>query len=299
MSKVIVTGGAGFIGSHLVDRLVDEDYDVVVLDDESADKDQFYWNLRANNRKRNIKHINCSACDDVECIFHLAADTQIQPSIENPSKTFENNIMGTQRVLEAARKNKIKKVILSSTSAVYGNNHPPHNEKMEVECLNPYATSKYCAEKLCKMYYELYGIQTISLRYFNVYGDRMPTRGSYCPVVSIFQQQLQRNEPVTICGDGEQRRDFVHVSDVVNANMLAMNINNNRCYGDVFNIGTGNSYTVNQVADLMGATEKINIPERKGEIKESFCDNTKVKTFLAWKPKHRLEKYLDPKEVQV
>jgi len=296
--KVIVTGGAGFIGSHLVDRLVREDYDVVVFDDESADKEHFYWNPKAENRKRSIKHIDCSVCDGVDCIFHLAADTQIQPSIENPSRTFENNIMGTQLVLEAARKHKIKKVVFSSTSAVYGNNWPPHDEKMDVECMNPYATSKYCAEKLCKMYYELYGIQTICLRYFNVYGDRMPTKGSYCPVISIFQQQLAKNEPLTICGDGTQKRDFVHVSDVVNANMLAMNIDNNRCYGNVFNIGTGNTYTVNQVADLMGAKERVSIPERQGEIRESSCDNTKAKMLLAWKPKKCLEEYLQPEEVQ-
>ena len=290
--KVLVTGGAGFIGSNLVDRLVNENYNVVVFDDESADKDKFYWNPKADNRKKSIKHIDCSVCDNVDCIFHLAADTQIQPSIENPSRTFENNIMGTQLVLEAARKHKIKKVILSSTSAVYGNNWTPHNERMDVKCMNPYATSKYCAEKLCKMYYELYGIQTVCLRYFNVYGDRMPTKGSYCPVISIFQQQLQRNEPLTICGDGEQERDFVHVSDIVNANILAMNIDNNRCYGNVFNIGTGKTYTVNQVADLMGAKERVSIPERQGEIKMSLADINKSRRVLNWEPKTNLQEWL-------
>jgi UDP-glucose 4-epimerase len=294
--KVIVTGGAGFIGSHIVDRLINDGHDVIVFDNESADRDIFHWRDEANNRKRDIQHLDGSVCDGVDCIFHLAAQTQIQPSIENPKQTCITNYMGTLHVLEAARKHNIKRVVMSSTSAVYGDHIPPHHEEMEVECLNPYAVTKYGAEHLCKLYYHLYGIETIIFRYFNVYGDRMPTKGSYAPVIGIFLKQHANGEPLTIVGDGTQIRDFVHVSDVVEANILAMETTNKRCFGNVMNVGTGNGVTVMEIAKLVGENEIKYIPERIGEIKESVCDNKKINALLSWAPKQKLSSWINNNE---
>jgi len=296
MKRIIVTGGAGFIGSHIVDRLIDDGHDVSVFDNESANRENFHWNSSPHATKMQMDITarflpNSPLMKDADVIFHLAAETQIQPSIEDPLKTCDVNYMGTLNILECARKNNIRRVILSSTSAVYGRNCPPHDEKLSVDCMNPYSASKFGAEQLCKMYYELYGIETVIFRYFNVYGDRMPTKGSYAPVISIFLNQKENGKPLTVIGDGMQKRDFVHVSDVVEANILAMETTNPICLANPMNVGTGKSYTVMEVANMVGGNIEY-IPERVGEIKESLCENKKIKSLLNWNSKQDLESWI-------
>lgn len=293
MSKIIVTGGCGFIGSHLVDRLVDMGHEVIVFDDESSGNRPYH----NESSQRYLFDItadflpNCPVLKDTDVIFHLAAKTQVQYSIDEPVETYKTNHTGTLSILEAARKNNIRRVILSSTAAIYGDNDPPHSERHEQRCLSPYAFSKYSAENLCKMYNDVYGVETISLRYFNVYGDRMPMGGSYSPVISKFLQQRDNNEPLTITGDGKQQRDFVHVSDVVSANIHAMQTDNDRCFGNVFNVGSGVSYSISEIASLISPNIDY-INAREGEVKDSLADINKTKAMLRWKPRIELDQWI-------
>ena len=296
MGKILVTGGCGFIGSHIVDKLVEMGHEVIVFDNESSGNEPHY-NKSSKRYQFDITAEflpNTPIIKGLDCIFHLAAKTKVSTSIDEPFETYDTNHKGTISILEAARKNNIKRVIFSSTSAVYGDNDPPHSEKDKHRCLSPYAFSKYSAENLCKMYNNIYGIETISLRYFNVYGDRMPTSGSYAPVISRFLQQKNSNEPLTITGDGNQTRDFVHVSDVVNANVIAMETDNNRCFGNVFNVGSGVSYSVNQVASFISPNIEY-IKAREGEVHNSQSDINKTKAMLQWEPKVKLDQWIKEK----
>jgi UDP-glucose 4-epimerase len=298
--KCLVTGGAGFIGSNLVDRLILEGHDVTVIDNESSDAhDHFYWNPLANNYKYNIcDYIMCSDVfkrHNPDVVFHIAAEARIQPCIEDPLKAVESNMVGTATILELCRRYKVKKVMYSSTSSAYGlKNSCPLSEDMPNDCLNPYSVSKVSGEELCKMYSSLYNLETIIFRYFNVYGERQPLKGQYAPVIGIFQRQKKNNEPLTIVGDGEQRRDFTHVSDVVNANILAATkkfeewqTENTKQYlykfGQIYNVGTGTNYSVNEIAKLIGGNT-INIPARLGEARITLANIDKIKKHLNWKP---------------
>ena len=194
--KCLVTGGAGFIGSNLVDKLISLDYDVIVIDNESAEEnEQFYWNQDAINYKYDICNYNKirPLFHGVDYVFHLAAQSRIQPSIINPNITVKVNCEGTLNVLNAAKENNISKIIYSSTSSYYGlKNASPSKENMSRDCLNPYSYTKVFGEDLCKMYHQLYNIDIFVLRYFNVYGERQPTKGQYAPVIGIFQKQFKR-----------------------------------------------------------------------------------------------------------
>lgn len=306
--RYLVTGGAGFIGSNLVDRLVNEGHDVTVIDNESASSNEcFYWNEKANNYKYDI--CDYTMCSDVferhspEVVFHLAAEARIQPTIEDPLKAIETNVVGTGTMLQLCRKHGVKRLVYSSTSSAYGlKNNPPLKETMPNDCLNPYSVSKTAGEELCKMYSKLFGLQTVIFRYFNVYGERQPVKGTYAPVVGIFQKQKVANQPLTIVGDGEQRRDFTHVSDVVEANILAatkifdewqINGTENTIYqyGQIYNIGTGTNHSVNEIAKLIGG-ESIHIPARLGEARITLADISKTKRELGWIPKIKLEDWL-------
>jgi len=308
--KVLVTGGAGFIGSNLVDRLIADGHKVVVIDNESSDAhDQFYWNPAAQNYKYDINDYTRirKLYEGVDTVFHLAAEARIQPCIENPLKAVEANVLGTASVLQCARVCGVKRVIYSSTSAAYGlKNTPPLVETMPNDCLNPYSVTKTSGEELCKMYSKLYGLETIVFRYFNVYGERQPLRGQYAPVIGIFLRQRAAGEPMTIVGDGDQRRDFTHVSDVVEANIRASQftapdydiIDIESCrihrgweWGQIYNIGTGVNYSVNEIAALMGG-ETVNIPPRLGESRITLANASKAKTHLGWTPKVCLEDWI-------
>jgi UDP-glucose 4-epimerase len=284
--RYLVTGGAGFIGSNLVDKLIQLKNEVVVIDNESSSAhEKFYWNKRAKNYKYDI-------CDyelirhlftDVDVVFHMAAESRIQAAIHNPMRTMMVNTIGTCNILQIAREAEIKRVVLSSTSAIYGTNPPPLDEDMPRDCLNPYATSKCASEDLCKMYTHLYGMETVSLRYFNVYGPRQPIKGRYAPVLGIFLRQKAEEKPMTIIGTGQQRRDFVHVSDVIRANLLAADLENKDIVGELFNIGTGINYSILELATMIGG-EKAFVPPREGEVAVSMADNSKAKLLLNWQP---------------
>jgi UDP-glucose 4-epimerase len=253
--KSLVTGGAGFIGSNLVDRLLELGHEVVVIDNEYSDvHEQFYWNDKAQNYKYDIRDYENTRplYDGVDYVFHIAAEARIQPAIVNPIQAVSINSVGTCTVLQCAREAGVKRVMYSSTSSAYGLNTSPNIETQPDDCLNPYSVSKVNGEKLCRMYTSLYGLPTIIFRYFNVYGERQPLKGQYAPVVGIFLRQMKSGEALTIVGDGNQRRDFTHVSDVVNANILgATKEIDSEMYGQVFNVGTGNNYSVNQVSRMI------------------------------------------------
>ena len=287
----VVTGGAGFIGSNLVSMLLERGDMVVVIDNESANThDEVYWNSNAINIKGDITDFNLlkNACTDADCIYHLASDISIQYSIENPTKTYKNNLIGTLNVLEVARVLGIRKVVFSSTAAIYGSTSEPCVETDRPDPLNPYSVSKLAGENLMKMYNDLYGIETVSLRYFNVYGPRQAYKGQYAPVIGIFQKQKNEGKPLTIVGDGGQSRDFVHVADVASANILVSETNT----VGVFNVGTGIEYTINQIADLTNnSAGKTTIPSREGEARRSVSDSSKLKN-IGWQPRISLEAWI-------
>ena len=294
--KAIVTGGCGFIGSNLVDSLVQKDVEVIVIDNQSADcHDQVYQNNNASYHKYDINDYGLiePLFTDVDYVFHLAAEARIQPTIENPRLAMQTNVLGACNVLEASRKHNIKRVMYSSTSSAYGlKNDPPHIENMHRDCLNPYSVSKCAGEDLCKMYYSLYGLETVIFRYFNVYGERQPTKGQYAPVIGIFQRQHSNGEPMTVVGDGLQTRDYVHVSDVVEANILMALHEDKSCFGQIFNVGVGNNYSVLDIVNMIDDNADYeHITSRTGEARHTLADNEKLKSF-GWAPKVQLKEWV-------
>ena len=282
--KSLVTGGAGFIGSNLVDKLLALGHEVVVIDNEYSDAhDQFYWNDKAQNYKFDICDYENTRplYDGVDYVFHFAAEARIQPAVKNPIKAVQINAVGTCTVLQCAREAGVKRVMYSSTSSAYGlANEPPNVETQPEDCLNPYSVSKVAGEKLCKMYSDLFGLPTVIFRYFNVYGERQPLKGQYAPVIGIFLRQKAAGEPLTIVGDGEQRRDFTHVSDVCNANILAATTDvSEDAFGQVYNIGCGMNYSVNQIADMI-SDNQVNIPERLGESRVTKANSGRMRETL-------------------
>lgn len=293
--KSLVTGGAGFIGSNLVDRLLEMGHEVVVIDNEHSDAhDQFYWNDKAQNYKYDIRNYENTRplYNGVDYVFHIAAEARIQPAIENPIEAVSINSVGTVTVLQCAREAGVKRVMYSSTSSGYGMNESPNIETQPDDCLNPYSVSKVNGEKLCKMYTNLFNLPTVCFRYFNVYGERQPIRGQYAPVIGIFLRQRDAGEPLTIVGDGNQRRDFTHVSDVVTANIMAAISNVEwEMFGQVYNIGTGTNHSVNQIARMI-SDNKINIPPRIGEARVTLANIQKTKKTFGWEPKVKLDEWI-------
>ena len=285
MTKSLVTGGCGFIGSHVVDYLVDKGHDVVVVDNCSANNDEFYENDQVDYSGADITdyHAIREVITGVDCVFHLAAESRLQPAIENPIEAVTKNCVGTTVMLQAARDAGVRRFVYSSTSSGYGNNPAPSVETQPDDCLNPYSASKVAAEKFCKMYYELYGLNTVSLRYFNVFGERSPTRGQYAPVVGIFQRQKEAGEPLTIVGDGSQRRDFIYVKDVARANYLASIMPLKGCFGEVFNVGSGKNYSIQEIADLVSDNQQY-LPKRSGEMDTTLANIDKIKSVIGWEP---------------
>jgi UDP-glucose 4-epimerase len=293
--KCIVTGGAGFIGSHIVDKLVNDNYEVTVIDNETSQvHNNFYYNNKAKYYKLDIADYENTRTlyENVDYVFHCAAESRIQPSINNPLLAVKTNTLGTATVLQCSREANVKKVIYSSTSSGYGRiNNPPLNETMPDDCLNPYSVSKVAGEKLCKMYTDLFGLKTIIFRYFNVYGPREPLKGPYAPVVGLFIRQFKARQSLTIVPPGTQRRDFTHVDDVVSANMLAMTHDDHNLYGTVFNVGTGINYSVLELADMISKST-VFIDSRLGEAKETLANNNKLKETFGWQPTKNIEEYI-------
>mgnify|MGYP002639466546 FL=1 len=290
--KAIVTGGAGFIGSHMVDLLVKNNYEVVVLD-----------NL-VNGRLENIEHhkgkvefIRVDIGDyeasldeyfvNVDYVFHYAALADIVPSINNPIKYHKANVDGTIRVLEASRKSKnLKKFVYAASSSCYGipDVYPtPENSPILPEY--PYAHTKTVAEQYVMHWGQLYNMPVVSMRFFNVYGVRHRTSGTYGAVFGVFLAQLLNDKPLTIVGDGEQTRDFTYVTDIVDACFLA---SQSEITQEIFNVGSDNTYSINHLADLLGG-ERIYIPKRPGEPDCTYADISKIKSTLGWTPKVSFE----------
>jgi UDP-glucose 4-epimerase len=231
--------------------------------------------------------------DGVDYVFHIAAEARIQPAIFNPIEAVSINSVGTCTVLQCAREAGVKRVVYSSTSSGYGMNQSPNVETQPDDCLNPYSVSKVSGEKLCKMYTNLYGLPTILFRYFNVYGERQPLKGQYAPVVGIFLRQRAAGEPLTIVGDGNQRRDFTHVRDVVQANILAATTKvDSDAFGQLYNVGTGNNYSINQIATMI-SDNIINIAPRPGESRVTLANNQKLRRTFGWEPTIKLEDWIN------
>lgn len=276
MSNVLVTGGCGFVGSNLVDILVDQGHRVVVIDDLSDGKKE-NCNSNAKYYFDDFKKIlNQSFQEDIDVIYHLAAEARIQPSFSKPLYTCENNSYGTAIVCEYARKNDCM-VVYAGSSSFYGGVY-----------LNPYAFAKWQGEEVIRMYSKVYGIKSGIARFFNVYGPRNPLIGQYTPVVAIFEQQYMNKKPLTIVGTGEQRRDFTHVYDICHG-LIA--ISKSDRYAEVFNLGTGMNHSINELADMFGTRKKY-LPARPGEAKITKADISKSVEVLDWRPTRRLEKYV-------
>lgn len=305
---VLVTGGAGFIGSHLVDELMVQGCEVIALDDLSEGKTENLKRWEGNKKFTFVKgsildyDLLKKATDHVSCVFHLAADSRIQTGVSDPRHSIETNVVGTSNVAEACRQNGVSRIVYSASSSAYGRINDTTfglNERMPTDCLNPYSVSKKAGEDIMDVYHRLYGISTVSLRYFNVYGPRHQEEGRYATVIAIFRKQYRNKKKLTIVGDGDQRRDFTFIGDVVKANMLAMM---NREATGVFNIGTGKNHSINDIAEkvigLPAHTEYWHeyteyIAERLGEARITLADNTKAKNVLGWKPSVSLEQGLE------
>jgi len=289
----LVTGGAGFIGSHIVDKLLQLGHQVICVDNESAEcHEQFYWNDNADNHKIDICDYQSmeSIFTNIDAVFHVASDARIQPAILNPKRSIENNVLGTLNMLELSRKNNVQKFVYSSTSSVYGKKSAiPNIETQPSDPLTPYSTAKVFGENLCRVYNNLYSVNTISFRYFNVYGDRQPLKGQYAPVIGLFQKQKNNNQALTIVGDGTQRRDFTHVSDIVEANILALSMSDG--FGEVYNIGYGKNYSILEIASMI--SDKIEfIPPRPGEVDQTLSNTDKFKSKTKWDPKVSLNDWI-------
>lgn len=277
--KALVTGGAGFVGTNLIKRLLKDEHKVVSLDNYTT-------GLEKNEQEGCIYH-NVDIRDAVDfdffmekpdVIFHLAALPRIQPSFDYPAITFEANVLGTMNILEWARKN--------NTPVVYAGSSSTHGGVYK----NPYTFTKWQGEELCKMYSEIYDLPTSICRFYNVYGPHHLTEGEYCTVIGIFEKQYQDNEPLTITSDGEQRRDFTHVDDIVDGLM--------RCSehftfkGEEFELGYGENFSINVIADSFDGTKQY-IDERPGEVRETLCTDKKAHELLGWKPTRNILDYIE------
>jgi UDP-glucose 4-epimerase len=284
MAFYVVTGGAGFIGSHLCEALLKQGHRVRVVDNfitgrhENLPQGVELW-------EEDIRYFEklTEAFAGADGVFHVAALPRVPYSIEYPIETSANNIMGTLNVLVAARDAKVKRVVYSASSSAYGvQAKMPLTPDMAPNPMNPYAVQKYVGEIFAKQFSMLYGLETVSLRYFNVYGPRMATEGAYVLVMSILMRQKLAGEKLTIQGDGEQSRDFTHVFDVVRANLLAMG-SSKVGKGEVLNVGAGETHSINEIARMIGG-ETMHLPPRPGDPRMTQADFSLTKQLIDWEP---------------
>ena len=288
-TKIIVVGGAGFIGSHLADALVEKGDEGHIIDNLSGGKKEninpkaVFHNADIRNLKEIKPIITCS-----KFVFHLAALPRVQYSIEHPTETNEVNVCGTLNVLISAKEGGVKRVIYSASSSAYGDQKIlPLAETMPPNPKSPYGLQKYVGELYCRVWSEMYGLETVSLRYFNVYGPRLNPDGAYALAIGKFFRQHKAGKPLTIWGDGTQTRDFTHVVDVVRANLLAME-SKKVGKGEVINIGAGRNFSVNELAELIGGPVVHELPRL--EPHDTLANNSLAKKLLGWAPKVSLEK---------
>lgn len=280
-TKILVTGGAGFIGSHLVETFVGQGAQVTILDNLSTGSLENLKTVKDNISfiQGDIKNLDecLKASSQKEIIFHLAAMISVAESMKNPQACYETNVAGTMNMLEAARQNKVKRFLLSSSAAVYGPQEKPCHEEMLCTPESPYGHSKLLGEILCKNYWQNYKLETVCLRYFNVFGQRQNPHGDYAAVVAAFRNCMQENKPITIFGDGTQTRDFIAVEDVVAANLSLAEASTQKVAGQVFNVATGLSISLLELIDTLSKDfpdykkELIFKPARSGEIKHSVA----------------------------
>ena len=285
MKKYLVTGGAGFIGSHLVDKLVEQNNEVVVIDNLYSGKKE-YINPRADFYQLDIcdfDKIN-PVFKGVDYVFHLAAIPRVPVSIQDPVGTSKVNILGTMNVFKAAIDNKVKRIVFASSSAIYGNQEKlPLEERMTPNPLSPYGLQKLAGEQTAKMFVELHKVPIVCLRYFNVYGPRIDFDSDYSLVLGKFLKLRSQNKPLTIFGDGEQTRGFCFVEDVVDANIKASQSPKIKG-GEVINIGPEKSYSINHLAKLIGG-EVNYLPKRAGDPLATQADINLAKKLLLWEPR--------------
>ena len=283
--NIVITGGAGFIGSHMCDFLIGKKHNVTIIDNLSFGKRE-YVNKKAKfikgdimNKKLLIKHLI-----NTDAVYHFAAMSRSGPSDHEIEFCIEQNTIGTKNVLEACRINKVKKIIYAGSSTYYGDSFGKQKETDKHDLFNPYALSKFLGEELCLFYNNKSYVESNVLRYFNVYGDRQPTSGIYALVIGIFLDRKKRGIPLIIFGDGNQRRDFIHVDDVVKANYKVLNTLKN---GEVYNVGFGKNFSINELAKLISKKIKY-AKKRKGEPRETLANINKLKK-LNWKPQISLK----------
>ncbi len=291
-ARCLVTGGAGFIGSNLVDELVARGNEVIIIDNLAIGKRENV-NPKAKFYEADIRNLNAikPLFEGVDYVFHLAALPRVQPSILDPVGAHEVNLNGTLNVLVASRDAKVKRVIYSASCSAYGDQEEmPLRENMPTNPMSPYAMQKYMGERYCQLFSKLYDLPTVALRYFNVYGKRQSLEGAYALVLGIFIRQRLAGEPLTITGDGEQRRDFTGVNDVVRANILAAN-SPKVGQGEVINIGRGRNHSVNEIARIIGGPT-VNIASRI-EPREALADNSLARELLGWEPTINLPDWLE------
>jgi len=314
-NKVLVTGGAGFIGSHLVDTLLSEDCEVTVIDNLSSGRlsnlDQVKHRITFYQDDIRNQDLLTKAARGCDIIFHQAALVSVPGSVDHPIESAMVNEMGTLFVLEAARKNNVKRVVLASSCAVYGDDPTiPKHEDMNPKPQSPYAVQKLTGEHYARLYLELYGLETVCLRYFNVYGPRQDPSSPYSGVISIFMIKASEKTPPVIYGDGNQYRDFIFIKDVVKSNLLAANTV--EANGKIFNVGTGRYIRINRLWDMISQMARLNIEpryeaSRPGDILESLADVNRAKKLLEFEPGYSFEKglkitfewYLDKQDQQI
>lgn len=289
----LVTGGAGFIGSNMVDFLIKQGHEVFVIDNLSTgklenlnDKVNFYQMDLSDNRNLGVLK---TIIKKIDFVIHMAAIPNVQQSIDNPLFTNKHNLQSTINLIDCCRNTNVKKIIFSSTSAIYGNSETiPNNENVVVNPLSPYALQKLISEQYLKLYSELYGLKSVCLRYFNVFGERMTNEGAYKSVISVFREQKEKNLHLTITNDGNQKRDFIYVGDVVIANYLS-------CIKDtdnfnIYNVGYGDNISVNEIANYFN--QPTTYIGTRVEPFETLCDNTKIKNNLNWGPTISVKEWL-------
>ena len=288
--KYIVTGGAGFVGSNIVDKLIALGNEVIVIDNLSSGKKE-YVNPEAQfyNIDLSIEQ-DLSMFEGVDIVFHVAAFAEVDPSIKTPLPYHNANVNATLHVLLACRKYGIKRVIYSASSSCYGNpTQIPTTENATLDPMSPYALQKLIGEEYCKLFSKLYGLETVCLRYFNVYGKRQRSEGAYALVTGIFLRQYNNNEPLTITGDGQQKRDFVNVSDVADANILA-STSHKVGKGESINIGNGTAITINDIAHSI--SDNIKYVEKRYEPDITLSDIKLAHTLLNWQPKADITEWI-------
>ena len=283
--KILVTGGVGFIGTNLIKELLKNENEVVSIDNYSTGLKE--------NELDGCKYYNVNICDyknfdqyieDVDLVFHLAALPRIQPSFKNPLTTFKTNVEGTINLLDWCKEKNVP-LVYAGSSSTHGGVYK-----------NPYTFTKWQGEELCKLYSKVYSLQTAICRFYNVYGPHQLTEGEYCTVIGIFERQKNNGEVLTITGDGQQRRDFTHVKDIVDGlikcGLDLINEDNSKANGETFELGRGINYSINEVANMFGG-EKTYIDQKKGEVRDTLCIDSKAKELLNWNPKRNLEDYIN------